>query len=76
MNETGAQAALPIWMEFMRAYIEGRPDKDNPPSFQAPGNIVFLAVDKGTGTVMPSETPGTITETFIAGTQPGGLTIP
>ena len=44
--------------------------------FQAPGNIVVLAVDKGTGSVLPDDTPGAIKETFIAGTQPGGLTRP
>ena len=26
----GAVAALPIWMEFMKAYIDGRPDKEQP----------------------------------------------
>ena len=30
----------------MKAYIDGRPDKDDPPEFEAPGNIVFLPVDK------------------------------
>ena len=35
--EQGAFAALPIWMEFMKAYIDGRPDKDDPPEFEAPG---------------------------------------
>jgi penicillin-binding protein 1A len=73
-NETGAVASLPIWMEFMKAYIDGRPDKDSRPGFDAPGNIVFLSVDKTSGTVMDAETPGAITEAFIAGTQPGGLT--
>lgn len=72
-NETGALAALPIWMEFMKAYIAGRPDNAAPPAFQAPGNIVFLSVDKASGAVAPPETPDTITETFIAGTQPNGL---
>src|SRR3954454_8324463 len=48
-DEQGAKAALPMWMEFMQAYIDQRPDKDTPPQFQAPGNIVFLAVDKSTG---------------------------
>jgi penicillin-binding protein 1A len=74
--EQGSLAALPIWMEFMRAYIDARPDKDTPPDFQAPGNIVVLAVDKGTGSVLPDDTPGAIKETFIAGTQPGGLNHP
>jgi len=70
-SEQGSLAALPMWMEFMKAYIATRPDKDDPPTFEAPGNIVFLAVDKSTGVVMPADTPGTISEAFISGTQPG-----
>ena len=72
--EQGSFSALPIWMEFMRAYIDGRDDKDNPPDFQAPGNIVFLAVDKTNGSVLPAEAPGSIHEAFISGTQPGANT--
>jgi penicillin-binding protein 1A len=72
-TETGAVAALPIWMEFMKAYIAGRPDKDQRPEFQAPGNIVFVPVDKATGSVASGEALGAISEAFIAGTQPGGL---
>jgi penicillin-binding protein 1A len=71
-NETGAVAALPIWMDFMKAYVATRPE---PPSFVAPENIVFLPVDRATGTVVPNQTPGAITETFIAGTQPGGIDV-
>jgi len=70
-QEQGALAALPIWMEFMKAYIDGRPDKDDPPEFAAPGNIVFLAVNKANGSVLPADTPGAIHEAFISGTQPG-----
>jgi penicillin-binding protein 1A len=69
--EQGAVAALPIWTDFMKAYIDGRPDKDQPPAFSAPGNIVFLTVDKSNGAVLPPETPGGISEAFISGTQPG-----
>jgi penicillin-binding protein 1A len=69
--EQGAVAALPIWTDFMKAYIDGRPDKDQPPTFSPPGNIVFLTVDKSNGTVLPPETPGGISEAFISGTQPG-----
>ncbi len=69
--EQGAFAALPIWMDFMKAYIGGRPDTDDPPEFQAPGNIVFLATDKGNGSVLPAATAGSIHEAFISGTQPG-----
>ena len=71
-NETGSVAALPIWMEFMKAYIDGR-DRSNPPTFEAPANIVFLSVDQATGEVLPPGTAGGVYEAFIAGTQPGGL---
>ena len=71
--EQGSFAALPMWMEFMQAYIDQRPDKDQPPQFTAPGNIVFLAVDKSNGAILPPETPGAINEAFISGTQPGGM---
>ena len=53
--------------------IDQRPDKDNPPQFDVPGNIVFLPVEKGTGVVLPEGAPNAINEAFIAGTQPGGL---
>jgi penicillin-binding protein 1A len=69
--EQGALAALPIWMEFMKAYIDGRPDRDDPPRFEAPGNIVVLTVDKSNGAVLSPETPDGISEAFIAGTEPG-----
>ena len=57
-NQTGAAAALPIWMDVMRAHIEAHGDRENLPEFEAPGNIVFVTLDNG------------ITEAFINGTQP------
>ena len=57
-GETGASAALPIWMDFMRAYIEKRGDRANPPEFDTPGNIAFVTLESG------------VTEAFINGTQP------
>ena len=69
--EQGSFAALPMWMEFMQAYIDARPNKDDPPAFEAPGNIVFLPVEKVTGALLPPDTTGAIQEAFIAGTQPG-----
>ncbi|HET9568906.1 MAG TPA: PBP1A family penicillin-binding protein, partial [Vicinamibacterales bacterium] len=35
-GETGAQAALPIWMDVMRAYIDAHGDRQEPPTFEAP----------------------------------------
>jgi penicillin-binding protein 1A len=63
-GETGAQAALPIWMDFMRVYIDTRADREAPPQFDAPGNIVFVTLDTGRP------------EAFINGTQPARLTLP
>jgi penicillin-binding protein 1A len=69
--EQGSFAALPMWMEFMKNYIDTRPDKDDPPDFEAPGNIIFLKVDQANGALLPSDAPGGIHEAFISGTQPG-----
>jgi penicillin-binding protein 1A len=67
-GETGANAALPIWMDIMKTYIAGREQK---PEFPSPGNIIFLSVDKSTGAQVDPSTPGSIQEAFISGTQPG-----
>jgi penicillin-binding protein 1A len=60
-TDTGASAALPIWMDFMRAYIAARGGRGNPPTFEAPGNIVFVTLDSGAS------------EVFITGTEPGAV---
>jgi len=70
-NETGAAAALPIWMSFMKAYIDRYGDRQNPPVFEPPGNIVFVPVDRATGAPVDASAPGALREAFIAGTQPG-----
>ena len=57
-NQTGSDAALPIWIDVMKAWIGDRKD---PPRFEAPGNIVFAMTEQG------------INEAFIAGTQPGSF---
>jgi penicillin-binding protein 1A len=57
-GETGAAAALPIWMDFVKVYLDKYADRKNPPQFEAPGNIVFVTLDSG------------VSEAFINGTQP------
>ena len=69
-NMTGAEAALPIWMDIMKAWIG---DRKEPPAFTPPGNIIFVNVDKSTGSAADPATPGAISEAFIAGTQPGSI---
>lgn len=67
-SETGGVAALPIWMDVMRAWIEGREDR---PEFARPGNILFVSVDRATGREVAEPGDHTLTEVFISGTQPG-----
>ena len=69
-NQTGSEAALPIWIDVMKAWIG---DRKEAPKFEPPGNIVFMLVDKGTGGAAADGTEGAISEAFIAGTQPGSL---
>jgi penicillin-binding protein 1A len=71
--EQGAIAALPIWTDIMKGHIARHADTDDVPSFEAPGNIVFLATDKANGAEVPEGTPGAIVEAFVSGTQPGGI---
>jgi penicillin-binding protein 1A len=66
-GETGTTAALPIWLDVMKARLELR-GREPRPEFPAPGNIVMVSVDKATGA--PSAGEDTISEPFIAGTQP------
>ncbi len=65
---TGSDTALPIWMEIMKAWIGKRTDA---PTFEAPGNIVFMSVDRHSGDAALEGIPGAINEAFISGTQPG-----
>jgi len=69
-NETGTTAALPVWMEFMKAYLDLRADREDAPDFDAPGNIVFMTVDRSTGEPVPPDAPDVLTEAFLSGTQP------
>jgi penicillin-binding protein 1A len=69
-NETGTTAALPIWMDFMRAYLDLLADRENPPEFDAPGNIIFMPVNRETGEPAAEGEPNVLTEAFLSGTQP------
>jgi penicillin-binding protein 1A len=62
-RETGASAALPIWMDVMRGYIDAHGDRRAPPAFDAPDNIVFATLANGA------------TEAFISGTEPEDVTV-
>ena len=67
-NEQGSRVALPIWIDFMKAYIG---DRQTAPGFVPPGNIVFTSVVPKTGEVAEPWATGAIQEAFISGTEPG-----
>ncbi|HKA14619.1 MAG TPA: penicillin-binding transpeptidase domain-containing protein, partial [Myxococcota bacterium] len=68
-GETGAHAALPIWIDYMRTALEGRPTRD----FPVPANdkIVWARIDKETGLLASTDSDAkTIFQSFIAGSEP------
>ena len=69
-NETGATAALPMWIDFMKAYLDLYADREHPPTFDPPGNIVFMTIDRDSGQPAVDGSDRAITEAFISGTQP------
>jgi penicillin-binding protein 1A len=64
-GETGADAALPIWMEFWQKTMASRPIEE----FPIPGNVVFVPVDEMGRPGVPG-VPGVHMEAFVAGTEP------
>ncbi len=67
-GETGARAALPIWIDFMKAAHGDRPaDK-----FIKPANVVYLPIDRRTGrrATVESNCPNPFLEAFVEGTEP------
>jgi penicillin-binding protein 1B len=65
----GAQAALPIWTEFMKRAHRYREYK-NVSDFPAPDGIVTADVDPLSGKLATPSCPSSHPEVFIAGTQP------
>ncbi len=69
-HETGAVAALPIWLEFMKEAVAGLPEED----FSVPEGIVFVKIDAATGDPISSHNPPpsgkVIFECFKEGTAP------
>ena len=63
----GAHAALPIWTNFMKEAVQ-EPVK----GFKAPGDIVFVDINKETGLPATENCPEdkVINEAFISGTEP------
>jgi len=64
-RRTGAEGALPIWSDFMRAVVDG-PEKD----FPVPDGVVFMDIDADTGLPATKGSQKILREAFIKGTEP------
>jgi penicillin-binding protein 1B len=62
---SGAQAALPIWVEVARQVIPSES-----PEFPVPQGIVRREIDPQTGQLATSKCPERVAEVFIEGTEP------
>lgn len=65
-NETGAKAALPIWIYFMSNALKDRPIE----IFKPPEGIKLVRVNLETGLPIDGDTKDSILEAFIEGTLP------
>jgi penicillin-binding protein 1A len=64
-GETGARAALPIWLSYMKAAHQNLPELD----FAVPTGIAFVRIDPATGLLAGAAIPGRL-EPFLEGTAP------
>jgi len=62
-KQTGAAAALPIWIDFMEKALEGKPEEQ----FHQPRSIVLMQIDRRTGKPRGPSCPESdvITEAFV-----------
>jgi penicillin-binding protein 1A len=67
-HETGARAALPMWIDFMRTALDGRPET---PLVEPPG-IVSVRINARTGELTHANDPEAIFEYFRADHVPTG----
>ena len=65
-RETGARAACPIWIDFMKVALRDLP----PENFSVPPGIVFANIDEKTGLLAGPESEKTVFECFKEGTVP------
>ena len=65
-HATGGEVAAPIWVDFMKKALTGKPPLDFPP----PEGVVLRSVDAHTGLLAAPECRDVITEAFVQGTEP------
>lgn len=65
-DEYGATVALPIWIDYMRTALAGKPER----KFRQPEGVVSLRIDPATGLLAPPEQSDAAFEYFVEGTAP------
>jgi penicillin-binding protein 1A len=65
-GETGARAALPIWIEFMQRALLDRPIQ----YFDIPDDVVKVSIDPLTGLLAADNAPNAVKALFKKGTEP------
>jgi penicillin-binding protein 1A len=65
-GETGARAALPIWMDYVKVALESRPPRD----FEVPSGVVFARIDGRTGLLAAPDAADAAFQAFLEGTEP------
>jgi penicillin-binding protein 1A len=65
-KETGARAALPIWIDFMDQVLAGRPYHD----FSLPEGVAKVRIDAESGLLASENCPNAVTVMFKKGTEP------
>ena len=65
-GETGSRAAAPIWVDYMRVALKGRPARD----FAVPELIEFARIDRKTGLLAGGSSASTVFQPFLQGTVP------
>ena len=65
--ETGARAALPIWLSYMKQAVRPYPAGD----FAVPSGVIFANIDPVSGKLARPGSASAIREAFVAGTEPG-----
>lgn len=60
IHEYGSQAALPLWIDFMRVALQGKPEH----TMAQPPEIVTAMIDPATGQLVPNGTAGALKEYF------------
>ncbi len=65
-SETGASAALPAWLAFMKEAGEHRPASE----FPRPPGVKTVVIDTHTGVLPTPGDPDTMEEVFLDGTEP------